>query len=244
MGCSLEFLYYLSHTAGSAVNFHKHNCYELVYYIEGRGTTAIGDNEFSYEKNTFTVIQPGYMHDEKHYKKTDVLFIGFKYDGGGISLDNCLMCDDISQRVLKILLGMKKEMIGKKSHYELMLQGMLMELLVEIARLSSVKSNSETDFTQIKNFLDENFSRQIDCNILAELSGYSYHRFRHLFKELYGLSPYQYLMQIRLWNAADMLKSTSFSVSRIALETGFSDVSQFCSLFRKKYGCTPGQFRG
>jgi len=51
-------------------------------------------------------------------------------------------------------------------------------------------------------------------------------------------------MQLRLQNAANMLKSTSFSISRIALETGFSDASQFCSLFRKNYGCTPGQFRG
>lgn len=243
MGCDLEFLCYLSHMAGSTVTFHKHYCYELVYYIEGSGTTVISEVEFQYEKNTFAIIQPGFMHDEKHHQKTDVLFIGFKYDDGGIRLDNGLMKDNISQSILKILLGMKKEMIEKRANYGLMLQGMLMELIVEIARLSPVKSNSETDFTRIKKFLDENFSRQIDCNILAELSGYSYHRFRHLFKELYGLSPYKYLMQLRLQNAANMLKSTSFSISRISLETGFSDASQFCSLFRKKYGCTPGEFR-
>lgn len=244
MGCNLEFIYYFTHTEGSTVTFHKHDCYELVYYMGGSGTTVIGENGFQYEKNTFAMIPPGFMHDEKHHQETDVLFIGFKYDDEGIKLDHGLMKDDISQNIQKTLIAMKKEMIEKRAHYIVKLQGQLMELIVEIARMKWGGVHSKTDFTCIKNFLDENFSRQIDCNVLAELTGYSYHRFRHLFKELYSQSPYQYLMQLRLQNAASMLKSTSFSISRIALEAGFSNESQFCCLFRKNYRCTPGKFRG
>jgi AraC-like DNA-binding protein len=243
MNCCLEFLYYLTRSEGSSIQFHMHECYELVYYIKGAGITNINNQDYDYSDNSFSIIRPGILHDEKHNYDTDVLFIGFKNIPVSIEFNNSIYFDDNSKSIMKILLKIKTEILEKKPHFDLRVHSLLLELIVEIARMDTLKPNSKIDFTHIKNFLDENYTQEINCNTLAELSGYSYHRFRHIFKDIYGISPYRYAMRLRLQNAAKLLKTTTYTISRIGLENGFSNESQFCSLFRKMHGCTPGFYR-
>ena len=54
----------------------------------------------------------------------------------------------------------------------------------------------------------------------------------------------QYLNDYRLTMAGELLKMTEESVTQIALKCGFENLSYFNRLFRRKFGVTPGQYRG
>lgn len=67
--------------------------------------------------------------------------------------------------------------------------------------------------------------------------------FRRIFKEMAGLPPQQYLLQMRLSKAAELLKNTSAPIKEIAALSGWENVFYFSRLFRQKYYISPLQYR-
>jgi len=78
---------------------------------------------------------------------------------------------------------------------------------------------------------------------LAQKSGLSYSVFRHRFKSITGLAPNQYLIQVRLNKARELLKNSTRSIQKISDQLGFSSVYYFSRLFKKKLGESPLQYR-
>ena len=73
----------------------------------------------------------------------------------------------------------------------------------------------------------------------AELCDMSEANFRRLFREYMGISPIDYRNDIRLIHAKNKLQSGEYNVSEAAYESGFSNLSFFIRLYKKKYGYTP-----
>lgn len=71
----------------------------------------------------------------------------------------------------------------------------------------------------------------------------SYRWFRRAFAQHTGLSPHQYLLEIRLARARDLLAQTSLPLKEIGARIGFEDAQYFCRLFHEKVGMTPGLWR-
>ncbi|WP_175549935.1 hybrid sensor histidine kinase/response regulator transcription factor [Mariniphaga anaerophila] len=62
-------------------------------------------------------------------------------------------------------------------------------------------------------------------------------------KNVLGLNPNEFIRSIRLGNAAKMLENSSFTISEVAFNCGFNDLSYFGSCFKKKYGATPSEYQ-
>lgn len=71
----------------------------------------------------------------------------------------------------------------------------------------------------------------------------SYRWFREAFARHTGMSPYQYILEMRLARARGLLLQSSLSTKEIALRVGFDDAQYFCRLFHKKVGAAPGAWR-
>ncbi|GIQ64807.1 hypothetical protein PACILC2_33750 [Paenibacillus cisolokensis] len=241
----LEFFYYKSENAGSYVDFHKHNCYELVYYVTGTGTMNLDGELLRYTPNTMTVTRPNFMHDERHDEATDVIFFGFRYDDFPVPLRNGLVPDSERRDILRLVLSMKEELLEQKRHYDYRVDLLLNETILLIGRLANLdaEDNRPEKLFYARRYLDENFTQPVNMQTLAELSGYSSDHFRHLFKERTGMSPSRYVLNKRLEAAKHMLLNTNATVSAIGLECGFSTTSQFIELFKRETGRTPLQFR-
>lgn len=243
LNSKLEFLY--SHVLGETnyVGFHKHNCYELVYYIKGSGYSTIGNVGNRYSNHSFTITLPGYEHDERHLEKTELIFIGFHYSGKDILLENGLYYDGYSRKILFLLEEMKLEMSARQANYKLKLDLLVQELLIEIDRLKYPLASVDSELVYIKKFIVENYHRDIDISELAKLSGYSTNHFRRIFKKKTGLSPVNYIIGVRLENARKLLENSDARISDIAQSCGFASASQFCSFFKEEYHETPLCFR-
>ncbi len=77
----------------------------------------------------------------------------------------------------------------------------------------------------------------------AAQAGLSYTRFRARFAEIYGTSPYDYLLRLRLELAAGWLRATDEPVKSIALRCGFNGVESFVRAFARAHGASPGRWR-
>ncbi|MEY2427286.1 MAG: hypothetical protein QOJ40_171, partial [Verrucomicrobiota bacterium] len=91
--------------------------------------------------------------------------------------------------------------------------------------------------------IQNEFERDLNMKLLARELGVSYSWFRHTFTAHTGLSPHQYLLELRLVRARSLLAETEFAIKEIATRTGFEDEFYFSRLFRQKLKLTPSQWR-
>ncbi len=78
--------------------------------------------------------------------------------------------------------------------------------------------------------------------ILADQTHISEVYFRKLFKETYGITPHQYILQARMNHAKQLLEEKSASITAISEACGFSSVYHFCRSFKQQTGMTPKDF--
>ncbi|HTV43056.1 MAG TPA: AraC family transcriptional regulator [Candidatus Sulfotelmatobacter sp.] len=91
--------------------------------------------------------------------------------------------------------------------------------------------------------IQDDFQHDLDMKRLAQELCVSYSWFRHTFTAHTGLSPHQYLLELRLVRARTLLTETDLPIKEIALQTGFEDELYFSRLFRQKINVTPSQWR-
>ncbi len=89
-------------------------------------------------------------------------------------------------------------------------------------------------------YIKENYAdKQIYITHLANLCNMSETYFRRIFLKAYGMSPLEYILNLKYGYAAELLKSGEYSVHEVALLTGFPDDSSFSRFFKKMSGVPP-----
>src|ERR1700741_1652568 len=92
-----------------------------------------------------------------------------------------------------------------------------------------------------KEFMDENFLVNPQVNRVAKERSMSEFHFYRCFKQVYGISPYQYMLMKRLQHANVLLNEEGKTISSIASECGFPDLSTFSKAFKRKFGFSPSK---
>jgi transcriptional regulator GlxA family with amidase domain len=91
--------------------------------------------------------------------------------------------------------------------------------------------------------LENNLQRALLIDKLAHSAHLSASRLRRVFKNETGLTPSQYLKQLRIRKAKEYLETTRLSIKEIRREIGARDESHFIRDFKKVYGVPPAQLR-
>ncbi|MCD7891981.1 MAG: AraC family transcriptional regulator, partial [Ruminococcus sp.] len=105
----------------------------------------------------------------------------------------------------------------------------------ELAKINRIRSMME--------FIEFHYMEELTVDQIAKSVSISNSACLRCFHEMLNTTPMQYVMEIRLKKAAALLRSTNKSAKDIALDCGFNDISYFTKLFRRKYDCTPGNYR-
>ena len=101
----------------------------------------------------------------------------------------------------------------------------------------------DENITQIQIWLQDNYYREINMLQLAEKFGMSTRTLNRRFKIALGISPLQFLQEIRINIAKDLLKTSNLSISEIVEKVGYQDIGFFTTLFKKHMATTPVNYR-
>lgn len=93
-----------------------------------------------------------------------------------------------------------------------------------------------------KLFIDENYCSPIDLNAVADRACFSKYHFIRLFKTIYGKTPHQHLTSLRIDRAKELL-ANNISVKRVCFDVGFSSLTSFTGLFKRRIGKSPAAFQ-
>jgi AraC family transcriptional regulator len=118
-------------------------------------------------------------------------------------------------------------------------------LFKHLQQIKAIKNDTKKDLVRKlllgKNYIESSFSSSTNIAEVAKQSGLSEYHFFRLFKEVFEVSPHQFLIQQRLLHAKKMLEAGNNSISSLALETGFADVHSFSKSFKKHFGFSPSK---
>lgn len=101
----------------------------------------------------------------------------------------------------------------------------------------------EDRIRQINHYIYQNYDHDISLKELSEKLYLSNGYLSRFFKKNYGMNFAQYLTKVRIFRAADDLRYSDDSITRIAYNNGFTSAALFNKVFKKFYGQTPSEFR-
>ena len=78
---------------------------------------------------------------------------------------------------------------------------------------------------------------------LIRYSGFSHGHLCRIMKQEFGITPSQYITNLRLEYASNLLTTTNYDILSISVRLGFSSLSHFITIFKEKYGITPSKYR-
>jgi AraC-like DNA-binding protein len=119
-----------------------------------------------------------------------------------------------------------------------LLQSEERQRLIDASRSNATHNPVSGAIEYMKCHIDE----PISVAVLAEAVCMSESAFAHLFKQGAGTSPYQFLKQLRLKRAGELLLDENYSVSEAATQVGYTSISHFISEFKRYFGETPGSY--
>ncbi len=108
---------------------------------------------------------------------------------------------------------------------------------------SSARRHPDEDIVQAQMWLQDNHGRDIKLSEVAQRFDMSVRSFNRRFKNATGQSPLQYLQQIRIETAKDLLQTSNLSISEVAYKVGYQDMGHFTGLFKKQLATTPSDYR-
>ena len=134
---------------------------------------------------------------------------------------------------------------NEEKYHQLICRTMLQEILY-LLLVSHSKSNINMALKSaapIEKYIRNNFTKKISLEDLSAISNRSVSYICKTFSEAYGISPKQYILELRLNQAKKLLQTSNLSISEISAQCGFNDVFYFSRQYKIKNGISPSAER-
>lgn len=133
--------------------------------------------------------------------------------------------------------------VGGKLYVDSLLNVLAVHLLrtytPQFRELRSPQRLTQQQIARAIDYMHANLNHDISLDVLAQTVNISPSHFRRLFKQATGMAPHQYLIDLRVNRAKELLLTGSFSVNQVAAEVGFADQSHLHRHFKRIFGITP-----
>lgn len=232
------------------------NEYQLLYITKGRGMFSSESSGRSQVKEGYMfLLFPGEWHTYRPDPETgwNEYWIGFD----GRIMDEWVKDGFFHKESPVFNIGLNEEIIAlykraiiiaeaQEANYQQALSGIACNLVSMAIYLSRNRDFNKSDIAsqmnQAKIAVHENISA-ITPEELAKITCMSYSKFRKIFKEYTGFAPSQYIQEVRITMAKELLTNTSKSIKEIAIELGYDNKDYFFTVFKKVTGSTPITYR-
>lgn len=129
------------------------------------------------------------------------------------------------------------------SDHEFEIVALMRQVLRRNLEPNSGSSRQQLQLERARAQIRSRATESIDLETILNTSGLSYSRIRSLFREIYGISPGDYRIQVRMEQACALLETTHQSVQQIADHLGYPDAFTFSKQFKQRIGLAPDHFR-
>ncbi len=231
--------------------------YQLIYISRGQGHfISKHQKETEINEGYMFLLFPGEWHNywpnrETGWKES---WIGFT----GTNMDQRVEAGFFSKKKPVFNVGIHDEIINlfklavetakeQKSGYQQMLAGIVNLLLgftyTEDRETAFEDMQVTNQINKAKIIMQENIGSHLSAEDIAQKTGMGYSWFRRIFKQYTGFSPLQYMQELKIKKAKELLTNTILPCKEIAYELGFETQAYFNIVFKKTTNMTPKKYR-
>ena len=145
-----------------------------------------------------------------------------------------------------------EELRYKQVGHEFILESLALLIVVNFMR--NIKHNLpakphnkprgyKDNIKKVIDYMNENYTSALSCDELSSLINMDKYRFIRAFKKQMDKTPYEYLLDLKIEKAKKMLKAKDYTITEISMMCGFSSHSHFTTVFKKKTGLSPAEYR-
>jgi len=255
--------YILVHTCGvyasGTVDFYRPegtSDYMLNYISEGEISYNCDNGpskQMRTDKNYIIIYRPGepqYLFDAS----PNLCRYWIHFGGSGIPelLKSCELDKERFYKVsgeklddifLKIIQAIQTPSLFKELECTTYLLALLLEITKQNKKYFDKNASKEDRLLPALKILNLNYRSQLDVDDLAKACQISKYHFIRYFKQHTGISPYAYLINVRMDYAKNLLTSTEEKIGTISEMVGYNDRLYFSKVFKGICGVTPSEFR-
>ena len=243
----------------------------LFYILSGDGSMKVDGTDYAFEDDMLILFKAGTEY-EWQVENANYYAINFDFSNKysnikqgfhpipsssfeKTSLFDCGEIEDVFEFekpiILSKALSLKHlirniitESAFEEKYTQQVLDLLLKQLLFEILRLSNISSTDNTsNIKQVIGYLHDHYSENITNTHLAQRFGYNPTYLGRIFKNHTGMAIHEFLIELRLKAAAELLVTSSLSISEISKQVGIPDIYHFSKFFKSKMGLTPTKYR-
>lgn len=248
---------------------HWHNAMEIMVPIENWYESTINGVLYHIEPGNILIVPPGEIHSitappsgQRFVFLMDMTIVnnipGYTAIQSSLSAPICLNHEENAQiydQIYQILVQMRNVYFNNEEYADMKLQGLLIHLLLKLMESRNVSEDAFPNvrlykqqeyvqkFNQVLAYIDEHYTEDIMLEDIADQAGFSKFHFSRLFKQYTDFTFCDYLNFRRIKEAEKFLGMLDYSITEVALMTGFSSISTFNRLFKKQHNCTPSEYR-
>lgn len=231
--------------------------YTLVYITSGSGTfeSQSGGTQTIHAGDLF-ILHPGEWHRFKPNSNTGWHEHWVEFDGEqarrimhnpAFSPKQPAYRIGADDQILQLFIEISEATQTQAPGFEQIIATQASQIVARLlARLQDNSPNAREMETHIRRaclHILQHAEQTIDYTELSRELGISHSAFRNHFKQITGLPPGQYQIQIRLNKARRLLRNSTLSIQEISEQLGFDSIYYFSRLFKKKTGCSPLAYR-
>lgn len=251
---------------------HWHDCFELLYMLEGTAQQQVNDKYFVVNKHDLIIINDGVIHSTSCVPGEDVRMLVVKFLPDIIHdsysrifeskyilafLNNrnnqlCHMADTIanSKNIYQLMMGLFEEFSNKESGYEIFIKGYIFQLIACLVRNGKINLyhpfGAEHDLLKLDKvfkYIEGHYKERIDLREASDMLNLSYSYFSRYFKKVTGRTFKEYIDFVRISEVEKLILSQRMNISQAAYESGFCNVTSFNRVFKRVRGYLPGDIK-
>ncbi|MBQ6551041.1 MAG: AraC family transcriptional regulator [Lachnospiraceae bacterium] len=238
--------------AGYSQSRSSFDSFLLMYILEGEVVVEYGTETVTVRKGQFVFLdcyKPHAYYSDQDYESLWIHFDGqnsrhfFEMITGNIG--NVFIMDDPIPVINRISRIFEVYHQGQPIR-EVWLSRQIYDMLCDLCLYSTTQAPNQTHSPVIETvtaYINEHFKEDPSIETLAAQTNLSSYYFIRIFRKETGMTPHEYIINLKMDFAKYLLKKTNLSIKDICYECGFRNVSVFCAAFRKMTGQTPTAFR-
>lgn len=236
------------HSYGPSLRDH----YVIHYIIKGQGIYRCENKQYELVENQGFLIPP---NKSTFYKANDknpweYYWVGFHGSDAkkllsliNLNEDSLIFTYDKDNKVEEIL----RNLYFSSKQYESREYAMLGYLYLFFSKMLSksqyARKPSEEYIQKAVEYMENNYTYPINVTNIAKHVGIERSYLYRLFQSEFQCSVYDYFLNLRLDKAQHMMINSNISITQIAISHGFTNVSHFSKVFKKKYGMCPNNYK-